>query len=526
MKKIIITDSVDSKSVDVLKDAGYEVDYKPGLPKDEIKKIISNYHGLIVRSDTKVTSDLIALMDNMEVIGRAGSGVDNIDSTAATRKGIIVMNTPGGNTISTAEHTMSLMLSMCRNIPQADASIKKGKWDRKSFKGTELYGKTLGVVGLGKIGREVAYRSKAFGMNVIGYDPLLSEEAAAKMNLQMVPLEQIFSDSDIITAHVPLDDKTKNLLSEKTFSLCKKGVKVINCARGGIINEDDLLAALNSGQVSAAALDVYISEPPDFSHQLLSHHKVVTTPHLGASTDEAQEKVAIQIAEQIVDLFKNKKVRGAVNASAVESIANKELAPYVQLAEKLGELHAFFIKGKLLKITIGTFGELLAAANGLLQAALLKGFLSKMLTENVNLINAPFLAKEMGLVVDEIQIGKNPNFSNLISVEFISDVKKKFEGTVFGANDVRVVSIDNFNLEIRPSGNLLFYSNIDKPGVLATVGKILADEKINIAGLSLGRTAQGQEALTVVSVDSEIPENAAKQISFINGVKEVYLVKI
>lgn len=526
MKKIIITDSVDAKSVEILKTAGYQVDYKPGLPKDEIKKIISGYNGLIVRSDTKVTSDLIELMDNMEVIGRAGSGVDNIDSQAATRKGIIVMNTPGGNTISTAEHTMSLMLSMCRNIPQADASIKKGKWDRKSFKGTELYGKTLGVVGLGKIGREVAQRSKAFGMNVIGFDPILSDEVAAKMNLQLASLEKIFSDSDIITVHVPLDEKTKDLLSAKTFSLCKKGVKVINCARGGIINENDLLDALNSGQVSSAALDVFISEPPDFSHDLLSHPKVVTTPHLGASTDEAQEKVAIQIAEQIVDLFKNKKIRGAVNASAVESIANKELAPYVDLAEKLGQLQAFFIKGKLQKIIIGTFGELLNNANGLLQAAMLKGFLSKMLTENINLINAPFLAKEMGLIIDEFQIGKSPNFSNLISLEFISDIKKKFEGIVFGANDVRVVSIDNFNLEIRPSGNLLFYSNIDKPGVLATVGKILADEKINIAGLSLGRTAQGEEALTVISVDSEIHENTLKQISFISGVREVYSVKI
>jgi D-3-phosphoglycerate dehydrogenase / 2-oxoglutarate reductase len=281
-KKIIITDAVDKKSADILTNAGFEVLYKPGMKKEDIFEVIGDYNALIVRSETKATAEMIALMNNMEVIGRAGAGTDNIDREAATRKGILVMNTPGGNTISTAEHAFSLMLSMCRNIPQADASIKAGKWDKKSYKGTEVYGKVLGIFGLGKIGREVAIRAKGFGMQVIGYDPILSNEVAAKMGITLTDIETIFKQADIITVHVPLDDNTRNLVRKETLALCKDGVKIVNCARGGIVNEDDIVEALNSGKVSAAAFDVYTKEPPDFSHPLFSHPKVVTTPHLGA----------------------------------------------------------------------------------------------------------------------------------------------------------------------------------------------------------------------------------------------------
>ncbi len=278
MKKIIITDSVDTKCVSILESAGHQVTYKPGMPKEEIKKVINEYNGLVVRSATKVTADIISLMDKMEVIGRAGTGVDNIDIEAATRKGIMVMNTPGGNTVSAAEHTMALMLTMCRNTAQANQSMRAGNWDRKSFQGTELQGKVLGVIGLGKIGREVAVRSKAFEMNVIGYDPVLSDDVAAKLGIKPVKLDDIFEQSDIITIHVPKSDETKNLISEKTLAKCKNGVKIINCARGGIVNETDLVKAVNDGKVSAAALDVYSSEPPDFSGELISIRKLL--PHL------------------------------------------------------------------------------------------------------------------------------------------------------------------------------------------------------------------------------------------------------
>ena len=527
MKRIIITDAVDKKCVKILEDAGFEVTFTPGMPKEEIKKVIKDYNGLVVRSDTKVTPDLIELMDNMEVIGRAGAGVDNINLEAATRKGIIVMNTPGGNTVSTAEHTMALMLSMCRNIAQANQSLRAGKWDRKKYKGTELQGKTLGIIGLGKIGREVALRSKAFGMSVIGYDPVLSEEVAAKLGVSLVNLDAIFAQSDVITVHVPLNEETKKMLSEETISKCKDGVKIINCARGGIVDEEALIKALDSGKVSGAAFDVYVSEPPDFNGPFIQHPKVVTTPHLGASTEEAQEKVAVQIAEQIVDMFNLKGIKGAVNAAAVTGDGNKELAPYVKLGENLGALHSLLIKGQLKKININYSGELLHNYTTLLSTAILKGFLSKRMTGEVNLINAPFLAKEMGIIVNETKTGANLDYTNLMTVEFVTDSEQRsLAGTVFGNNEIRVVDVDNFHIELKPEGNLLFYSNIDRPGMLANVGRILADANINIAGLSLGRTEMGKEALTVINVDSEIDKEVLKSISGINGITKVYTVKI
>jgi len=527
MKKIIVTDAVDKKCAAILEAGGFEVKYQPGISRDEIKKLIPVYNGLIVRSETQVDAELIALMNNMEVIGRAGTGVDNIDVDAATRKGIIVMNTPGGNTISTAEHTMALMVSMCRNIAQANQSMRSGKWDRKTYKGTELHSKTLGIIGLGKIGREVAVRSKAFGMNVIAFDPVVSEDLANKLEVDLVDLNTVFEKSDIITLHVPLNDETKNLISASTLQKCKDGVKIINCARGGIVNEDDLVDALNSGKVSAAAFDVYEKEPPDFSGKLINHPKVVATPHLGASTEEAQEKVAIQITEQIIELFQKKSARGVVNASAIEVESDNELTPYVRLAENIGILHSQIIRGQLKQININFSGDLLHSAATLLTTAVLKGFLSRKLSESVNLINAPFLAKEMGIVINEIKTGANSSYTNLLRVECETDKEiKSLAGTVFGNNEIRIVNIDSYHLELKPEGHMLFYLNIDKPGMLATVGKILADADINIAGLSLGRLEAGKEALTVINTDSEIDQKVMKEISEINGVKEILKVNI
>ncbi len=527
MKKILISDPVDKKCCEILQQAGFEVDFKTGLSKEEISAIINCYNGLIVRSETKVTAELIHKMDKMEVIGRAGTGVDNIDLEAATRKGIIVMNTPGGNTISTAEHTMALMLSMFRNIPQANQSLRSGKWDRKSYKGTELYGKVIGIIGLGKIGREVALRSKAFGMKVIGYDPVLSEEIANKIGVDLVNLDQIFSESDLITVHVPLSEETKYLINSETLSKCKDGVKIINCARGGIVEESALLAALDSGKVSSAAFDVYETEPPDPGSKLVNHSKVVCTPHLGASTEEAQIKVAMQIAEQVVDLFKNNAVSGAVNASEAGAGGNKELHSYVKLAESLGCLHAQMIGGQLKQVNLNYSGELLHSSTNLLSTAVMKGFLSKMLTETVNFINAPFFAKEMGIVVNETKTGSNSNYKNLIQVEFVTDKEKhSLSGTVFGNSEIRLVNVDGFYLELKPEGDMLFYSNVDKPGVLAAVGKVLADANINIAGLSLGRLGIGQKAITVINTDSPINKQILKNISGIAGVEKAFVVKV
>lgn len=527
MKKILISDPIDKNCISLLKNFGYEVNHKPGMTAEQILEEIAEYHGLIVRSETKVTSHLISKMKQMEIIGRAGTGVDNIDVEAATRRGIIVMNTPGGNTISAAEHTMALMLSMCRNVPQANISIREGKWERKKFQGSELFGKTLGIIGLGKIGREVAVRAKSFGMKILGYDPLLSDETAVKIGVELVTLEKLFRSSDLISLHVPLSPETKYLISSNSLNKCKDGVKIINCARGGIINEADLLNALNSGKVSSAAVDVFEKEPPDLSQELFNHPKLICTPHLGASTEEAQEKVAVQIAEQFHNYFVSKKMYGVVNASGLDAVSNKEIVPYVTLAENLGKIYAQMIRSTLKQININYSGTLLHSSTALLTASLLKGLLSQLLNENVNHVNSYLLAKEMGVRINETKSEENLNYTNLLSVEFISEEGSRyFAGTVFGSNELRIVKIDKYILEVKPEGNLLFYFNIDKPGMVAAVGKILSDAKINIAGLSLGRLEAGKEALSVINIDSEINDQILNQITQISGIKSVFSVKI
>ena len=522
MHKILITDAVDRKCKAILESAGFDVTFEAGMPFEKIKSIIKDYHALIVRSETQVTPELISEMDKMVVIGRAGTGVDNIDVASATRKGIIVMNAPGGNTVSTAEHTMALMLGMCRNIAQANQSLRDGKWERKKFQGTELGGKVLGVIGLGKVGREVALRAKGFGMSVIGYDPMLSKESANKLGINLVELTSIYADSDIITLHVPLNDETEDLISETTLKKCKDGVKIINCARGGIVNESALLDALNNGKVSAAAFDVYITEPPDLSGELIRHPKVLTTPHLGASTGEAQEKVAVQIAGQIVDLFTTKSVRGTINAVYIEALQNDDLKPFITLSEDLGIMLTQLNKDQLKNLNINLSGEFLHSYQDLLSKSFLKGFLSQKIDEPVNFINAAMLAGERGIILNEMKSKENQDYKNLISVELIGETGKRIiSGTVFGKNEIRIVMIDNYRLELRPEGCMLFYRNIDKPGMLASVGKILAEENINIAGLSLGRLESGKEALTVISLDEAINKKAINKIISTDGIWDV-----
>jgi D-3-phosphoglycerate dehydrogenase len=526
MKKILVSDPVDKQCVSMLSEAGFDVHFRSGILPDELKKIIPGYNGLVVRSETQVNSGLIKHMENMEVIGRAGTGVDNIDVDAATRKGIIVMNTPGGNTISTAEHTIALMLGMSRNIAQANISLRQGKWDRKSFKGSELNNKTLGIIGLGKIGKEVALRAKAFGMKVIGFDPLLSEEVSLKAGIKPVALNELFETSDIITLHVPFNEQTKNIISEHSLAKCKKGVKIINCARGGLVDEAALISALDSGQVSAAAFDVYEQEPPDFKSKLFTHPKVLCTPHLGASTEEAQVKVAIQIAEQIIALFNNNQISGAVNTSPGNEIS-ENLKPYIKLAKALGSLQSQLLEGNLKKINLSLSGEMLQRNSEMIIAYVLQGFLSERLTDPVNFISAPFIARELGITINQTQSSVNENYNNLLTIECEGEkLKKTIAGTVFGLNEIRIVRYDNFSLEINPFGNMLLYYNIDRPGMLAKVGSVLADKQINIAGLSLGRTVIGGEALTVVNVDSPVDEKVINQISSIDGIKDIRAVRI
>jgi len=527
MKKVLISDSVDEKCTEILKSAGFSVDYKTDFSKDELLKIIPDYNVLVVRSSTQVDAKLIEKMQSVEVIGRAGAGVDNIDVKAATRKGILVMNTPGGNTISAAEHTIALMLAASRKIPQANISLHLKKWDRKRFQGSELFGKTLGLIGLGKIGKEVAIRAKAFGMKIISFDPIVSAESVSDLDIQLVSPDEIWKTADIISVHTPLNDKTKYLISYNELSKCKTGVVIINCARGGIVNEKDLLTGLKEGKVSAVGLDVFETEPPDFSLGLIQHPSVVCTPHLGASTEEAQQKVAVQIAEQIVDYFKYGIPAGAVNASTLKEISNENLKSFVKLAEVQGKILSQVRKDSLQKLTISFNGELLRSSVKLLSTALLKGFLSEELDSTVNYINAPILAEEMGIVLEEIISTDNREYLNLIESKILTNAGEwKFSGTVFGSNELRIVEINNFPVEFKPEGNILIYKNIDKPGMLASVSRELSLSNINIASLSLGRKSEGDYALTIVNIDSAINKEVKKSITDIDGIKDIYTVCI
>jgi len=527
MKKILISDSVDEKCTEILKSAGFDVNYKTDLSKNELLETISYYNALIVRSSTQVDAELIEEMTNMEVVGRAGAGVDNIDIKSATRKGILVMITPGGNTISAAEHTMALMLATSRKIPQANISLHQKKWDRKRFQGTELFGKTLGLIGLGKIGKEVAVRAKSFGMKVIAFDPLVSNDAVSDMEIQIVTLDDIWKNSDIISVHTPLNERTKNLISYNELSICKPSVTIINCARGGIVNEKDLIKALEDGKISSVGLDVFENEPPDFSIGLIQHPSVVCTPHLGASTEEAQQKVAIQIAEQIVEYFKNGSLAGSVNASTLKEISNDNLRSFVKLAEVIGGLLSQLRKDHLVALKINSSGELLKNHAKLLSTSLLKGFLSEEMDSTVNFINAPVIAEEMGIVLKEVISSDHRDYLNLIEVTMqTSSNEWKFAGTVFGKNDLRIVEINDYKVDLKPERNILIYKNVDKPGMLSSVTQKLSSANINIASLSLGRKSQGDLALTVVNVDSMLDEKIKKSISSIDGIHDIYSVYI
>jgi len=524
--RILISDQIESVCADVLRKDGFEVDLRPGMKNEELKKIIGEYEGLVVRSSTQVTSEIIGLAERMRVIGRAGAGVDNIDCDAATRRGIVVMNTPGGNTISTAEHTVSLLLSMARNIPQSFESLREGKWERKKYTGVELFGKTIGIVGLGKVGREVATRCQAFGMKTIGFDPVLSADVAAKLDIQLVSLQEIYAQADVITVHTPLNDETRGLIGDEQIKACKQGVRLINCARGGIVDEGALLRGLDSGKIGGAALDVFVQEPPT-NTELLRHPKLIATPHLGASTEEAQEKVAKQIAMQVADLLHERGVSGAVNAEVIQMAMRQDLKPYVRLAEKLGSLVAQLVAGKLKRITVTAVGQPITQSSELIASATLKGVLSQRLTEPVNLVNALIIARELGISLEEKRGLDGGSYTQLIKVDYESDQgRKEVAGTVFDNSHPRIVQMDGYHLEMVPEGTMLFYKNIDRPGMLAAVGSILAGEGINIAGLALGRDEPGKRALTIINVDSPIPQAILRKMEMIEGVFEVRSAKL
>ncbi|MCM8766223.1 MAG: phosphoglycerate dehydrogenase [Candidatus Omnitrophica bacterium] len=526
--KILVSDPLAEEGLKILREEKeFEVEVKLKQPEEVLKEIIKDYDALIVRSETKVTAGVIERANRLKVIGRAGVGLDNIDVEAATKKGVIVMNAPEGNTISTAEHTMSLMLALSRNIARADVSLKRGEWERKKFMGVELYGKVLGIVGLGRIGREVAKRAMSFGMRVIAYDPYLAGEKAESLGVELVDWEELLKKSDYISFHVPLTEETKHMVSEREFALMKKGVRIINCARGGIIDESALAKAIAEGIVEGAALDVFEQEPPQNS-PLLKLDKVVITPHLGASTEEAQINVSVDIARQVKDVLLGKSVRNAVNFPSVEAHLLALLRPYLTLSEKLGAMHTQLSQGHIKEVKIKYIGQTWEKLDTQpLTIALLKGMLSPILQETVNFVNAPFIAKERGIKIDETKTTETEDFVQAIAAEMITDKgRNTITGTLFVDNSARIVKINEFYVEAIPQGVMLILYNWDKPGVVGNIGTILGKNNINIAGMTFGREKPGGKAITVLNVDSPVPENVLKQLKATENILDVKLIRL
>jgi D-3-phosphoglycerate dehydrogenase len=524
--KVLVSDNISSKGIEILRKAGLDVDVKTGLKPEELKSIIGEYHALIIRSATKVTEDIINVAKNLKVIGRAGSGLDNVDRAAASKMGIVVMNTPGGNTITTAEHTIAMMFAVARKIHQANTSMCQGKWEKKKFMGVELFNKTLGIVGLGNIGGEVAKRAQGLGMNVIAYDPFLSDEKTKNLGIDKVGLPALFSQADFITIHTPLTAETKYLISAETINTMKNGVYIVNCARGGIINEKDLFDALESGKVAGAALDVFEKEPPE-SNPLVGHEKVVCTPHLGASTQEAQENVAIAIAEQIVDYLVYGTIRNAVNFPSIPVDQVAVLQPYINLAEKLGSFTTQIFEGGITGVALEYRGEASELNISPVTIAALKGMLTPILEETVNFVNAPFIAKERGIEVKETKSTDAGDYQSLITMKVSAPGKElSVSGTLFSKKDPRIVKIDDFTVEIVPEGCMLFMYNNDRPGVIGNIGTLLGKNDINIARMHFGREKAGGRAISVVNIDTCVTAqtlNEIKRLPNIIDVKEINL---
>ncbi len=524
--KVLITDGLSEKGIEILKKGGLAVDLRLKLSHDALMEVISEYDALIVRSATKVTSDIINAADKLRVIGRAGIGVDNIDVDAATRKGIVVMNTPGGNTITAAEHTLALMFAIARRIHLADSSMKSGRWEKGRFMGVELYGKTLGIIGLGNIGSVVADRAHGLRMKVIAYDPYITEEAAEKMGVELVSFEELLKNSDFITIHTPLTSETRNLINARTIGMMKRGVYIINCARGGIVNEKDLMDAISKGHVAGAALDVFEKEPPD-DWSLVRMEQVVTTPHLGASTEEAQEKVSIAIAEQIVDFLKNDIVRNAVNVPSIPKELYEALKPYILLAEKMGSFQAQLLTRAASEIWVEFIGDVANQDVTPITISLLKGFFS-IFQENVNYVNAPLIAKERGVKVIESKSSKTKDFASLINlrVKTIDDKEHLVAGALFGKADPRIVRINDFMVEAIPKGFMIVMQNYDRPGVIGSVGTLLGKREINIAGMQLGRKEIGGVALSLITVDNIVTEEILDELKRLPNIIDARLVKL
>jgi len=527
MTRVLISDPLESPGLELLREAGIELDERTGLSGPALQEALRAADGVIVRSGTRVTADLLENPGKLRAVVRAGVGVDNIDVAAATRKGIVVMNTPGGNTISTAEHTVTMLMSLARHVPAADASVRQGKWERGKFVGTQLAGKTLGIVGLGRIGREVARRAAGMDMKVIGFDPFMAPDKAAHLGIESVAeLPALLPRVDFLTVHTPLTDETRDLIGAKELALMKKGGRVLNCARGGIINEQALAQALQSGHLAGAALDVFVKEPPAKDDPLLTAPNVVVTPHLGASTVEAQVSVAREAAQLIVDFLTKGIVQFAVNMAAVDRTELEELRLYVDLARRLGLLHAQMCQGAIRRAVVGYRGEVARRSTRLITAAFTAGLLEHRI-ENVNVVNAELLARERGIEIVESTNPRKGDFGTLIKVDLETD-KKTYTaaGTLFGDQFLRLVQLGPFHLDAFMDGVMLIFTHRDLPGLIGFIGTIFGEHQVNIAQMTVGRQLPGGEAMGVLNLDAFPPEEALQAVRSHPHISSLSVVKL
>ncbi len=524
--KVFIADDVNEEKLAPLREAGFTVEKRIKLSPEELAEAMKDFDGLIVRSETKVRNDLMDALPKLRVIGRAGVGVDNIDVKGATARGIVVMNAPDGNTITTAEHTIALLVSMARNVPQAHALLQSGVWDKKKFVGVELNGKTLGVIGLGRIGRHVAKIAKGFGMKILAFDPFVSEEQAKDLGIEVGSLDNVFANADFLTIHTPVTDETRNLIGKDAFAKMIKGVRLVNCARGGLVDENALLEAIENGTVAAAALDVYAVEPLPIDSPLLNNPKIITTPHLGASTTEAQEGVALTVAEQMRDYLLSGELRNAVNAPSMAAKELEAFQPFIDLGEKLGRFQAQIMnENPVSAVQIEYAGELAEKDAAPVTRAFLAGLL-KDVSARVNVVNAMHIADERGIKITTSYTQSKRSSYDIRTAVSSAQTEQTASGLMFANGEGRITEIGNFSIEVVPSGFMLLTKNKDVPGVIGKIGTLLGEAEVNISRFYLGREAKGGEALAIIEIDSPLEEKVLADLRNLEAVNVARQVKL
>jgi D-3-phosphoglycerate dehydrogenase / 2-oxoglutarate reductase len=514
--RVLVSDPLAEEGVRRL-ESGAEVDVLTNLSPEELATKIKDYDALVIRSGTKVTADIINAAERLKVIGRAGVGVDNIDVDAATKKGIIVLNTPGGNTISAAEHTIAMMMALARNIPQANVALHKGEWNRKKYTGVELYNKTLGIVGMGRVGAEVAKRMKSFGMQILAFDPFVSEAKGKQMGIKIAPLEEVLKSSDFITVHTPLTNETRNLIGEKEFNIMKPSVRIINCARGGIINEEALAKAVADGRISGAAMDVFTKEPPN-GNPMLGQERIITTPHLGASTAEAQINVAVAVADQILAVAKGNLPSFAINMPAISPETLTVMQPYMKLAEKMGRLAGQMAGCKFNQLDIIYGGSLAEKETSPVTILAIKGLLNSI-GRNANFVNANCILKDIGIKLIESKTDVTNGYSNAIIIKLHNGPEEiSVQGTVYNEKDRRIVQINDYKVYVPSEGNIVVVLHEDRPNIIGPCCTVLGANNVNIAGMHVGRTSGGKPQLMVINVDQPVSEETIAQVRTVPGV--------